>query len=64
MTVKKLDASDVPAHDEGVQGLDLVCNLAIPRFNFAIMEACEKAKVNYLDTAWDIALDKTPAGQR
>jgi saccharopine dehydrogenase (NAD+, L-lysine-forming) len=62
VSVVKLDASDVSAMTKAFKGLDLVCNLAIPRFNFAIMEACEKAKVNYLDTAWDIAIDKTPPG--
>ena len=62
VSVVKLEASNVPAMTKAFKGLDLVCNLAIPRFNFAIMEACEKAKVNYLDTAWDIAIDKTPPG--
>ena len=62
VSVVKLEASNVPAMTKAFKGLDLVCNLAIPRFNFAIMEACENAKVNYLDTAWDIAIDKTPPG--
>jgi len=62
VSVVKLDASNVPAMTKAFKGLDIVCNLAIPRFNFAIMEACEKAKVNYLDTAWDIAIDRTPPG--
>jgi saccharopine dehydrogenase-like NADP-dependent oxidoreductase len=62
VSVVKLDASNVGAMTKAFKGLDIVCNLAIPRFNFAIMEACEKAKVNYLDTAWDIAIDKTPPG--
>lgn len=62
VSVAKLDASDVSAMVDAFKGLDLVCNLAIPRYNFNIMEACEKAKVNYLDTAWDIAIDKTPPG--
>jgi saccharopine dehydrogenase (NAD+, L-lysine-forming) len=60
--VVKVDASNVGAMTKAFKGLDIVCNLAIPRFNFHIMEACEKAKVNYLDTAWDIAIDKTPPG--
>ena len=63
VTVKKLDASDVAAMAKAFKGLDLVCNLAIPRYNFAIMRACEMAKVNYLDTAWDIALDRTKPGK-
>ena len=63
VSVVKLDASDVSAMTKAFKGLDLVCNLAIPRFNFAIMDACEKAKVNYLDTAWDIAIDKTKPGE-
>jgi len=62
VSVVKLDASNVSAMTKAFKGLDIVCNLAIPRFNFAIMESCEKAKVNYLDTAWDIAIDKTPPG--
>ncbi len=63
VTVKKVDASDVGAMTKAFKGLDLVLNVVIPRYNFAIMEACEKAKVNYADTAWDIALDKTKPGQ-
>jgi len=63
VSVVKLDASNVAAMTKAFKGLDLVCNLAIPRYNFNIMEACEKAKVNYLDTAWDIALDKTKPGE-
>ena len=62
VSVVKLDASNVAGMTKAFKGLDIVCNLAIPRFNFAIMEACERAKVNYLDTAWDIAIDKTPPG--
>lgn len=63
VSVKKLDASDVGAMVKAFKGLDLVVNVVIPRYNYAIMEACEKAKVNYADTAWDIALDKTKPGQ-
>ena len=63
VSVVKVDASDVPGMTKAFKGLDLVCNVAIPRYNFAIMEACEKAKVNYLDTAWDIAIDKTGPGE-
>jgi len=63
VSVKKLDASDVGAMVKAFKGLDLVVNVVIPRHNYAIMEACEKAKVNYADTAWDIALDKTKPGQ-
>ena len=62
VSVLKVDASNVSAMTKAFKGFDLVCNLAIPRYNFAIMEACEKAKVSYLDTAWDIAIDKTPPG--
>jgi saccharopine dehydrogenase (NAD+, L-lysine-forming) len=63
VSVKKIDASDVSAMTKAFKGLDIVLNLVIPRYNFAIMEACEKAKVHYADTAWDIALDKTKPGQ-
>ncbi len=62
VSVVKLDASNATAMAKAFKGFDLVCNLTIPRYNFNIMEACEKAKVNYLDTAWDIAIDKTPPG--
>jgi len=39
---------------------DVVVNAALPKFNLEIMEACLKARVNYLDMAsyWDI--DKNP----
>lgn len=63
VSVKKVDASDVGAMTKAFKGLDIVLNLAIPRFNFEIMEACERARVNYADTAWDIAIDKTKPGQ-
>src|SRR5512136_640255 len=62
VSVMKIDASDVSAMAKAFKGADIVCDLAIPRFCGNIMEACEKAKVSYLDTAWDIALDNTPPG--
>jgi len=63
VSVKKIDASDARSMAKAFKGLDIVLNVVIPRYNFAIMEACEKAKVHYADTAWDIALDKTKPGQ-
>ncbi len=63
VSVKKLDAADVPSMVKAFKGVDIVLNVVIPRYNYAIMEACEKAKVNYADTAWDIALDKSKPGQ-
>lgn len=62
VTVKKVDASDVDGMAKAFQGIDLVLNGVIPRFNLGIMDACLKAKANYADMAWDIALDTTKAG--
>lgn len=62
VAVKKIDASDVDAMAKAFKGIDLVLNGVIPRFNMNIMNACLKAKANYADMAWDIALDPTPAG--
>ncbi len=60
--VKKVDASDVDGMARAFKGIDIVLNGVIPRFNLKIMDACLKAKANYADMAWDIAVDKTPAG--
>jgi saccharopine dehydrogenase (NAD+, L-lysine-forming) len=62
VSVKKVDASDVDAMAKAFKGFDLILNGVIPRFNMPIMTACLKAKANYADMAWDIAIDKTPAG--
>jgi len=60
--VKKVDASDVDGMAKAFQGIDLVLNGVIPRFNLGIMDACLKAKASYADMAWDVALDTTKAG--
>ena len=39
---------------------DIVINASLPKFNLKIMEACLKAKVNYLDTAAYWNLDPNP----
>ena len=57
--VKKVDASDVDGMAKAFQGIDLVLNGVIPRFNLGIMDACLKAKASYADMAWDVALDTT-----
>jgi len=61
VVVQKIDAGDVDGMSEAFKGVDLVLNAVIPRFNLPIMEACLRAKANYADMAWDIAMDKTPA---
>ena len=62
VTVQKVDAADVDSMVEAFKGIDIVMNAVIPRFNMNIMLACLKAKANYSDMAWDVALDKTKAG--
>lgn len=49
----EIDAMDVDATAELIKstGAELVVNLALPYQDLAIMDACLKAKVNYLDTA-------------
>ncbi|MBE0518062.1 MAG: saccharopine dehydrogenase NADP-binding domain-containing protein [Thermoplasmata archaeon] len=63
VTAKKVDASDVDGMVLAFEGIDLVMNGVIPRFNYKIMDACVQAKANYADMAWDVALDDTPAGE-
>jgi saccharopine dehydrogenase-like NADP-dependent oxidoreductase len=62
VSVQKIDASDVASMAKAFKGLDLVLDVVIPRYCGNVMDACEKAKVHYANTAWDIALDKTKAG--
>jgi saccharopine dehydrogenase-like NADP-dependent oxidoreductase len=62
VSVQKVDASDVDGMAKAFKGLDIVLNGVIPRFNMNIMNACLKARASYADMAWDIALDRTPAG--
>ena len=63
VAVKKVDASDVDGMTKAFKGIDLILNGVIPRFNLGIMEACLRARSNYADMAWDVALDATPAGE-
>ncbi|MCU0852472.1 MAG: saccharopine dehydrogenase NADP-binding domain-containing protein, partial [Thermoplasmata archaeon] len=63
VTVQKVDASDVDNLTESIKGIDLVLNAVIPRFNMNIMQACLRAKANYSDMAWDVAVDKTKPGE-
>ncbi|HIH01844.1 TPA: hypothetical protein HA259_07230 [Thermoplasmata archaeon] len=59
----KVDASNVEQMAEAFKGVDLVLNCVIPRFNFAIMDACLMAKANYADMASDIFLSKEKPGE-
>jgi len=63
VVVEKVDASDEENMVSAFKGIDLVLNGVIPRFNLNIMNACLKARSNYADMAWDIAVDATKAGQ-
>jgi saccharopine dehydrogenase (NAD+, L-lysine-forming) len=63
VVVKRVDASDTEAMTKSFKGIDIVLNAVIPRFNMNIMRACLKAKANYSDMAWDVALDKTSPGE-
>jgi saccharopine dehydrogenase (NAD+, L-lysine-forming) len=62
VSVKKVDASNVDEMAKAFKGIDLVLNGVIPRFNLGIMDACLQAGSSYADMAWDVALDKTKAG--
>ncbi len=48
----RLDAGDLKALREALQGKDLVINSSLPRFNEPIMEAALELGVNYIDLAW------------
>lgn len=52
----RIDASDVDGMAQAFRGSDLVINVVLPRFNLKIMDACLKARVNYMDAATDLAL--------
>ncbi len=58
----RIDASDVAGMAKAFKGVDLVLNAVIPRYNYAIMDACLEAGSNYADMACDIAKDTTPPG--
>ena len=59
----KLDATNVEQMAQAFKGVDLVLNSVIPRFNFAIMDACLMAKASYADMASDIFLSKEKPGE-
>ncbi len=59
----KLDATNVEQMAQAFKGVDLVLNNVIPRFNFAIMDACLIAKASYADMASDIFLSKEKPGE-
>ena len=59
----KVNASNVEEMAKAFKGVDLVLNCVIPRFNFAIMDACLMAKANYADMASDIFLSKEKPGE-
>ena len=59
----KVDASNVEQMAQVLKGVDLVLNCVIPRFNFAIMDACLMAKAHYADMASDIFLSKEKPGE-
>ncbi len=58
----RIDASDVDGMAKAFKGVDLVLNGVIPKYNYAIMDACLKAGSSYADMACDIAKDTTPPG--
>ena len=59
----KLDATNVEQMAQAFKGVDIVLNNVIPRFNFAIMDACLMAKASYADMASDIFLSKEKPGE-
>jgi saccharopine dehydrogenase (NAD+, L-lysine-forming) len=63
LSVAKVDASDLDALAKSMAGMDIALNAVIPRFNMTIMQACLRAGVNYGDMAWDLAIDRTKAGE-
>ncbi|HHY39392.1 MAG TPA: saccharopine dehydrogenase-like oxidoreductase [Clostridia bacterium] len=50
---RRLDASDSPQVKAFLQGVDLVINATIPRFNLIIMDAALDARCHYMDMASD-----------
>ena len=63
VTVQRVDASDTDSMVTAFREFDIVLNAVIPRFNMNIMAACLASKTNYVDMAWDVALDKTRPGE-
>ena len=47
----KVDAGKAEEVAKAAEGVDVVVNATIPKFNFTIMEACLKAGANYMDLA-------------
>ena len=62
VSTRRIDASDTNMMAKAFKGIDLVLNAVIPRFNYAIMDACLSAGASYSDMACDIAKDTTPVG--
>jgi len=53
VTTRALDASDRGALDKALQGVEVVVQASLPRFNAGIQAACLAAGANYLDLATD-----------
>jgi len=58
----RIDAGDGSAMARAFEGLDLVINVVLPRFNLKIMDACLQAQVSYMDAATDLALGTEKPG--
>lgn len=51
VTYRQVDAGDWRALEQEFQDVDLVINVLEPRFNVAVMQACLRARANYMDLA-------------
>ena len=69
ITAVKLDAGKVEDIEKAAQGVDVVINLTLPRFDINIMKAAVKSGAHYVDTArskddpvWRWLIDGTSLG--
>lgn len=53
LTVEKVDAANVDQIVEAARGMDVIIDLVTPAFFTNVMKAAQRAKVHYVNTAWE-----------
>lgn len=53
LTIQKVDASNIDEIADAAVGMDVIIDLVTPLYFVNVMKAALKAKVNYVNTAWE-----------
>lgn len=53
LTIQKVDATNIEEIAKAAEGMDVIIDLITPAFFTNVMKAALKAKVNYVNTAWE-----------